>query len=104
MRRSGDVPCSYKKSANDSFEWYYGCDTLKDVFSDYFDASANISLLSPSMAPSPHVLVVGNGNSDLCEDMAKCHAGKIVGIDISDTVTKEMNEKHKKNLEQFPSM
>lgn len=50
------------------------------------------------------MLVVGNGNSDLCEDMAKCHAGKIVGIDISDTVTKEMNEKHKKNLEQFPSM
>ncbi|CBK21063.2 uncharacterized protein [Blastocystis hominis] len=36
--------------------------------------------------------------------MAKCHSGKIVGIDISDTVTKEMNEKHKKNLEQFPSM
>ena len=51
MRRSGDVPCSYKKSANDSFEWYYGYDTLKDVFSDYFDASANISLLSPSMDP-----------------------------------------------------
>ena len=50
------------------------------------------------------MLVVGNGNSDLCEDMAKCHSGKIVGIDISDTVTKEMNEKHKKNLEQFPFM
>ena len=45
MRCSGDVSCSYKKSANDSFEWYYGYDTLKEVFSDYFDASANISLV-----------------------------------------------------------
>lgn len=44
MRCSGDVSHSYKKSANDSFEWYYGYDTLKEVFSDYFDASANISL------------------------------------------------------------
>ena len=44
MRRAGDVSRSYKKSANDSFEWYYGYDTLKEVFSDYFDASANISL------------------------------------------------------------
>ena len=81
----------YKKSSNDSFEWYYDYDTLKDVFADYFDPAAN-------------VLVVGNGNSDLCEEMAKCHKGRIVGIDISETVTKEMTEKHEKNVEQFPSM
>ena len=36
--------------------------------------------------------------------MAKCHKGRIVGIDISETVTKEMTEKHEKNVEQFPSM
>lgn len=40
-----DVQCSYKKSSNDSFEWYYDYDTLKEVFSDYFDASANISTI-----------------------------------------------------------
>ena len=41
-----------------------------------------------------HVLVVGCGNSLLCEDMAMEHKGRIVGIDISQTVIKEMTEKH----------
>lgn len=51
-----------------------------------------------------NVLVVGCGNSLLCEDMAMEHKGRIVGIDISQTVIKEMNEKHADNLKKNPSM
>lgn len=33
----------YKKRPNDDFEWYYGYDTLKDIFVNYFDENASIS-------------------------------------------------------------
>lgn len=33
----------YKKRPNDDFEWYYGYDTLKDIFVNYFDQNASIS-------------------------------------------------------------
>lgn len=56
------------------------------------------------MIPLLNVLVVGCGNSLLCEDMAMEHKGRIVGIDISQTVIKEMNEKHADNLKKNPSM
>ena len=51
-----------------------------------------------------NILVVGCGNSLLCEDMAKDHKGRIVGIDISKTVIKEMIEKHELKLKENPSM
>ena len=46
------------------------------------------------------MLVVGCGNSNLCEDMAECHKGPIEGIDISETVIKEMNERHEQRKQK----
>ena len=40
----------------------------------------------------------------LCEDMAMEHRGRIVGIDISETVINEMNEKHKQKVAENPNM
>ena len=40
----------------------------------------------------------------LCEDMAMEHKGRIVGIDISETVINEMNEKHKQKMTENPTM
>ncbi|KAK8817122.1 hypothetical protein WA556_003019 [Blastocystis sp. ATCC 50177/Nand II] len=79
----------YKKSGDDDFEWYYDYETLKDVFDKYFDRN---------------VLVVGCGNSNLCEDLAKQHQGRIVGTDISTTVIDEMKRRHAKNKEAAESL
>ncbi|KAK8806625.1 hypothetical protein WA538_003694 [Blastocystis sp. DL] len=78
----------YQKSPDDEFEWYYDYDTLKDCQDILEDA----------------VLVVGCGNSMLCEDMALHHEGPIEGIDISQTVIEEMKKKHAKTKEKHPSM
>lgn len=48
-----------------------------------------------------HILVVGCGNSNLCEDMAYRFKGPIEGIDISPTVIEEMKKKHQQKAEQM---
>lgn len=49
---------------------------------------------------SLHILFVGCGNSNICEDMAKEHKGSIEGIDISNTCIRNMRSIHRESIKK----
>lgn len=78
----------FKKRGAKAFEWYGEYPELCGILHKY-------------IKPQDNILVVGCGNSQLSADLYDVGYHKIVNIDVSDTVIRQMTEKNQK---QRPEM
>lgn len=76
----------FKKRGSKAFEWYGEYPELCGVLHKY-------------IKPQDKLLVIGCGNSQLSADMYDVGYHKIVNVDISDIVIKQMKEKNKQRAE-----